>query len=145
MTSVDFNFNFLCGRPHGAWPPFPVHMRPPEPDSLPLHVDVINGWPLMGEHLLQGHYAVAWGRFEPAAFRLQGTEHTPKPPRPIMHKQALFKIGTMLTFVSELKLSITSFSFASSVDFSPWSFSSFFFSSADSFSCLAGINLSSSN
>ena len=23
----------------------PIHMRPPEPDSLPLHVYVINGWP----------------------------------------------------------------------------------------------------
>jgi len=23
MTSVDYNFNFLCGRPHGAWPPSP--------------------------------------------------------------------------------------------------------------------------
>jgi len=23
MTSVDSNFNFLCGRPHGAWPPSP--------------------------------------------------------------------------------------------------------------------------
>src|SRR6218665_934422 len=33
MTSVDSNFNFLCGRPHGAGPP--VHMRPPEPDPLP--------------------------------------------------------------------------------------------------------------
>jgi len=44
MTSADSNFNFLCGRPHGAWPPSPVHMRPPEP--LPLRVDVINGWPL---------------------------------------------------------------------------------------------------
>src|SRR6218665_2210849 len=32
MTSVDSNFNFLCGRPHGARP---VHMRPPEPDSPP--------------------------------------------------------------------------------------------------------------
>src|SRR6218665_1203369 len=42
MTSVDSNFNFLCGRPHGAGPP--VHMRPSEPD--PLRVDVINGWPL---------------------------------------------------------------------------------------------------
>jgi len=31
MTSVDSNFNFLCGRPHGAGPPPPVHMRPPEP------------------------------------------------------------------------------------------------------------------
>src|SRR6218665_971016 len=42
MTSVDSNFNFLCGRPHGAGPP-----RPPEPGPLsPLHVDVINGWPL---------------------------------------------------------------------------------------------------
>ena len=46
MTSVDSNFNFLCGRPHGACPPPPVHMRPPEPD--PLRVDVINGWPLIG-------------------------------------------------------------------------------------------------
>src|SRR6218665_1663274 len=44
MTSVDSNFNFLCGRPHGAGPPPPVHMRPPEPS--PLRVDVINGWPL---------------------------------------------------------------------------------------------------
>ena len=32
MTSVDSNF--LCGRPHGAGPPPPVHMRPPEPDPL---------------------------------------------------------------------------------------------------------------
>jgi len=48
MTSVDSNFNFLCGRPHGAGPlPFPVHLRPPEPDPLPLCVDVINGWPHM--------------------------------------------------------------------------------------------------
>src|SRR6218665_1697929 len=45
MTPVDSNFNFLCGRPHGAGPPSPVHMRPPEPDPLPLRVDVINGWP----------------------------------------------------------------------------------------------------
>ena len=44
MTSVDSNFNFLCGRPHGAGPPPPIHMRPPEPD--PLRVDIINGWPL---------------------------------------------------------------------------------------------------
>src|SRR6218665_1381809 len=35
MTSVNSNFNFLCGRPHGAGPPPPVHMRPPEPDPLP--------------------------------------------------------------------------------------------------------------
>jgi len=28
MTSVDSNFNFLCGRPHGL-DPLP---RPPEPD-----------------------------------------------------------------------------------------------------------------
>ena len=45
MTSVDYNFNFLCGRPHGSWP-LPIHMRPPEPDPSPLRVDVINGWPL---------------------------------------------------------------------------------------------------
>jgi len=30
MTSVDSNFNFLRGRPHGAGP-----LRPHEPDSLP--------------------------------------------------------------------------------------------------------------
>src|SRR6218665_2842024 len=34
MTSVDSNFNFLSGRPHGAGPPSPIHMRPPEPDPL---------------------------------------------------------------------------------------------------------------
>ena len=45
MMSVDSNFNFLCGRPHGAGPHPPVHTRPPEPDPLPLRVDVINGWP----------------------------------------------------------------------------------------------------
>src|SRR6218665_439787 len=45
MTSVDSKFNFLCGRPHGAGPPPPstcVHMSL----TLPLRVDVINGWPL---------------------------------------------------------------------------------------------------
>src|SRR6218665_1046853 len=42
--SVDSNFNFLRGRPRGAGPP--VDIRPPEPDPLPLRVDVINGWPL---------------------------------------------------------------------------------------------------
>src|SRR6218665_264833 len=45
MTSVDSNFNFLCGRPHGGWTPSPVHMRPHWHDPLPLRVDVINGWP----------------------------------------------------------------------------------------------------
>src|SRR6218665_2146520 len=45
MTSVDSNFNFLCGRSHGAGPPPPVYMRPPEPD--PLRVDAINEWPLI--------------------------------------------------------------------------------------------------
>src|SRR6218665_2069987 len=35
MTSVDSNFNFLCGRPLGAGPPPPVHMRPLEPDPPP--------------------------------------------------------------------------------------------------------------
>ena len=47
MTSVDSNFNFLCGRPHGAGPPPPVNVRPPEPDPLPIRVDVISGWPLI--------------------------------------------------------------------------------------------------
>src|SRR6218665_2531647 len=43
MTSVDSNFNFLCGRPHGAGPPSTcVHMGL----TLPLRVDVINGCPL---------------------------------------------------------------------------------------------------
>ena len=44
MTSMDSNFNLLCGRPHGL---DPAHMRPPEPDPLPLRVDVINGWLLI--------------------------------------------------------------------------------------------------
>jgi len=38
---------------------------------------------IMGEQLVQGRYAVAWGIFEPATFQLQGTEHTPTPLRPI--------------------------------------------------------------
>src|SRR6218665_3875679 len=46
MMSVDSNFNFLCRRPHWAGPPPLIHLRPPEPDPLPLRVDVINGWPL---------------------------------------------------------------------------------------------------
>ena len=46
--SMDSNFNFLRGRPHRAWPPPLVHMRPPEPDPLPLRVDVLNGWPPYG-------------------------------------------------------------------------------------------------
>ena len=45
MTSVDSNFNFLCGRPHGAWPPPLVHMRPPEPDAL-TPFPLLNGWPI---------------------------------------------------------------------------------------------------
>src|SRR6218665_259430 len=45
MTSVDSNFNFLCGRPPWLDSPPPVHMRPPKPDS-PFRVDIINGWPL---------------------------------------------------------------------------------------------------
>ena len=54
MTSVDSNFNFLCERPHGAGPPPPVHMRPPEHD--PLRVDVINRWPYISIAPLQVHY-----------------------------------------------------------------------------------------
>src|SRR6218665_3242657 len=42
MTSVDSNFNFLCGRPHGAGPPVHLSLTP-----SPLRVDVINGWPLI--------------------------------------------------------------------------------------------------
>ena len=37
---------------------------------------------IMGVELGQGRYAVAGGRFEPATFGLQGTEHTPTPPLP---------------------------------------------------------------
>ena len=48
MTSVDCNFNFLYGRPHGAGLPLPpsicVHLSP---TPFPLRVDVINGWPLI--------------------------------------------------------------------------------------------------
>ena len=39
---------------------------------------------VMGEQLVQGCYAVAWGRFKPATLRVQGTEHTPTPPHPIL-------------------------------------------------------------
>ena len=46
MTSVDSNFNFLCGRPHGAGPPPHVHMRLPEPDP-----------PLCGRHKWMAPYA----------------------------------------------------------------------------------------
>src|SRR6218665_614768 len=35
MTSVDSNFNFLFGRPHGAGYPSPINMRPPEPHPSP--------------------------------------------------------------------------------------------------------------
>src|SRR6218665_1287471 len=45
MTSVDSNFNYLCGRPHGAGSPPPstcVHLSL---TPSPLRVDVINGWP----------------------------------------------------------------------------------------------------
>ena len=52
--SVDSHFNFLCGRLHGLDPLPPVHMRPPEPD--PLHVDVINGWPLIILYQLHGTF-----------------------------------------------------------------------------------------
>jgi len=38
--------NCLYGRPHGA-DPLPARMRPPDPDILPLHADIINGWPLI--------------------------------------------------------------------------------------------------
>jgi len=48
MMSVDSNFNFLCGLPHGAGPPSSpstcVHLSL---TPSPLRVDVINGWPLM--------------------------------------------------------------------------------------------------
>ena len=37
----------------------------------------------LGEQLVQGRYAVAWGRFEPATLRLQATEHIPTPLRSI--------------------------------------------------------------
>src|SRR6218665_986530 len=47
MTSMDSNFNFLCGRPHGAGPPPLVHMHPPEPDPLP---------PLCGRHKWMAPY-----------------------------------------------------------------------------------------
>ena len=38
---------------------------------------------IMGKLLVHGRYAVARGRFKPATLRLQGTEHTPTPPRPM--------------------------------------------------------------
>ena len=53
MTSVDSNFNFLCGRPHGAGPPPPVHLSQ---TPSPLRVDVINGWPLTKHCLHSNSY-----------------------------------------------------------------------------------------
>ena len=43
MTSVDYTFNFLCGRPHGVWP-LPRPHASIWTWSPPLRVDVINGW-----------------------------------------------------------------------------------------------------
>src|SRR6218665_279124 len=41
MTSLDSNFNFLCGRPHGAGPPLPpstcVHLSPTPPPPCGRH------------------------------------------------------------------------------------------------------------
>jgi len=42
MMSVGYKFSVWTST--WRWPP--VHRRPPELDPLPLHVDVINGWPL---------------------------------------------------------------------------------------------------
>src|SRR6218665_246154 len=50
MTSVGSKF--LYGRLHGA-NPSPVHMRPHESDPFTPHVDVINGWPLTCESVLE--------------------------------------------------------------------------------------------
>src|SRR6218665_668670 len=66
MTSVDSNFNFLCGRPHGAEPLPPstcVHLSL---TPSPLCVDAINGWPLWikGSYFLLGElravHVVCW-------------------------------------------------------------------------------------
>jgi len=35
----------FCVDVHMGLDPSPDHMRPPEPDPLPLRLDVINGWP----------------------------------------------------------------------------------------------------
>ena len=43
---------------------------------------------IVREGLAQGPYAAAWGGFEPATLRLQGTEHTPTPPRPTLLNRA---------------------------------------------------------
>jgi len=50
----------------------------------------------VGELLVQGHYGVAIGRFEPANLWLQGTEHasTPCTPTPclVYHKISTYRI-----------------------------------------------------
>ena len=46
MMSVDSNFNFLCIRPHGAWPPTPSKCDHLSLKPSPLCVDIINGWHL---------------------------------------------------------------------------------------------------
>src|SRR6218665_1367780 len=59
MTSVDSNFNFLCGRPYGAGLPLStcVHLS-----QTPPRVDVINGWPLCSQkyNFKSLHYNVLW-------------------------------------------------------------------------------------
>src|SRR6218665_3588754 len=66
MSSVDSNFKFLCGRPHGAGPPFPVHLSL---TPLPLRVDVINGWPLSTENKSRQLQHVRMG---PRSFAVSG-------------------------------------------------------------------------
>src|SRR6218665_1111337 len=50
LMLLDYQWTLIlifCVDVHMGLDPLPpVHMRPPEPDTLPLRVDVINGWPL---------------------------------------------------------------------------------------------------
>src|SRR6218665_3776953 len=86
MTSVDSNFNFLCGRPQGAGPLPPVHMRPPEPDPSPLRVDVINGWPLGVLPASHAHHVVQ-------SFSTSVSQHTNVPASHAHQVVQSFSIG----------------------------------------------------
>jgi len=52
----------------GLDPLSPIHMRPPEPDPLPLHVDVINGWSLTAQGMNMREAGT--GEFGEILFRL---------------------------------------------------------------------------
>ena len=55
LMLLDYQWTLIlifCVDVHMGLDPLPpVHMRPPEPDTLPLRVDVINGWTHSSHHI----------------------------------------------------------------------------------------------